>query len=311
MRVLRNLCVVVVCVIAIMSGAALDAAAQGKDSLPKGRPFQMLQQRIANIDAQLAEQIADLQAQLTTLEGRVDAVEDYNAVQDALIGAMQAVLMLLEQRMTSAEATLADLEAWNAAQDMVLAQMNTRIGNLQAAMLSMHGQQQTLLFSLHNQQQAYIAQLQNAISFLTGQNNVQNARISSLQSQVAFVQNEYADTRMRLAQGCPPNSSIRQVIPGGPVICEQDTATGVVTARGFQTVSVGPVRYQTIIAGCPLAPAGSAPYVATGGGYSLAPDTPVISSAPTGERTWQVTVRNPRLSPMFATVYVQCVRNVP
>lgn len=295
----------------------MPAFAQGKDELPNGRPFQMLQEQIADIDATLAQQIADLQTQLTALEGRVDAVEQHNAVQDQLIGALQGAVVILEQRMTTAEGAIDNLEAWNAAQQALLLQLASRVNALQAQINS-QGSSIGLLFQLHQAQQQHLDALQNNVNFLNGQNSQQNSQLFSLQNQLNQVKNDLAFTRNRLAQGCPAGQSIRQLFPTGQIICEMDSgqASQVVLAAGGATA--GPFGgIASAVAVCPPPPMPlpgqlPSPFIAMGGGFSVPPSGfTILQSRPNGSNSWLVTVRNANPFAAGFTVFANCHRNAP
>lgn len=297
-------------VFALAAGAF--PTAQGKDKLPKGRPFQMLQHSIDEAIAQAAADIEALQTQLATLEGRVDAIEQHDAVQDQLISTMQAAIFLMEQRLSATEASISELETWAAAQDAVIAQIENRINSLQTQINS-QGAALNTLFALHTQQQILISQLQGAINFLQGQNNSQQVHLNALQAQLNSVQGAYNQTRNQLALGCPANSSIRQVVPGGPVRCEADTGQFVQTFFASAPFSLGPGQTISRVVVCPVAPPGAPPYVATGGGFSVSSSSvAVLQSMPSAPGVWRVTARNtnPFVSASFA-VTAHCVRNAP
>lgn len=269
-----------------LATASFAQGGGGQNSLPNGRPFQMLQQSINELEAALQAQIADLQTQLN-VNGQNDAL------QDQLIGALQAAVGMLEQRMANAEASIDQLDQYNALQNALLEQQMSQISNLQNQVNS-QGADINSLFELHNAQQSAINGLQGQINFLQSQNTTQNGQIESLQIQLASLQNDYNSTRTQLQNGCLLNSSIRQVIPGGAVVCDLDNGQFVVTTMvGSAPLNLGVGGMASISVFCPPPPAGSTPFVSTGGGFSLSSiGAAVLASqqiAPTG---WRVTFRN-------------------
>jgi uncharacterized coiled-coil protein SlyX len=327
---------VLVSVLVLTAGSFPSAQ---KDQLPNGRPFQVLQTQIDNLDTVLAQQIAGLQTQLAGLAGRVDAVEQHNVIQGQLLSSLQAAVVLIEQRMMSAEGRLANLEAWKAAQDALLTGLNNAIATLQNQVAQQGATLQTQinnLFTLHNLQQQAITVLQSQAGSLQGQINTINAtlavvstastdqqnQISLLQSQLGSIQGQLntanfnlAATRNQLAVGCPVGSSIRQVIPNGPVNCEADAGQTFVTL--IQTVNspvLGPGGVASTTATCPPAPPAAPgqppnpPYFANGGGYFVPTAGTVLATTPSGPSSWTVSVVNTGLVSFQYQVNVQCIR---
>lgn len=291
MRTTRRLSVGV---LVLALGLGSQPLAQGPKSLPKGRPFQMLAQQIAETDAGLAKQIADLQARLAALEGRVDAVEQVNATQGQLIEALQAAIYLLEGRMATADNRLGVLETWNASLDALVNVLNGRIEGLKTR-IDEQGASLESLFALHNAQQVLIGELQGAIDLLKADSTGQDGRITSLQAQLAIVQDDYSDTRSQLAAGCPASSSIRLVVPRGAVVCEPDnSALSLVTAVNAAGSSASPGQFGAAFAVCPAVVPGVPEFVATGGGFSVVQPVgaQVLASFRASANSWQVIVRN-------------------
>lgn len=285
----------------LLLALATVSFAQGKNTLPNGQPFQMLQQSIEDLDAALQAQIADLQAQL-------DANAQNDALQDQLIGALQAAVGMLEQRMANAEASIEDLDKYNALQDALLEQQISRINDLQSQVNS-QGADINTLFELHNAQQSAINGLLTRIEVLESQGTTQNDQIQSLQAQLTSLQDAYNSTRNALQSGCPAaNFSIKQVTLGGTVVCELDNGQLVLT----QTFNSAPLNLLaggtgSISAFCP------APFVATGGGFNVLPmGAAVLASQHIAPIIWRVTFRNTNLSgSVTVSANVACTRVSP
>lgn len=332
------------------------AASAQKSNLPSGRPFQILQQQIIDVNAALAQQIADLQTKLATLDGRVEAIEQHNITQDQLIGSLQAAIVLLEQKMITAEGRLQNLEAWRAGQELLIQNLQNSIASLQSQVNGLQNQVNSgfavvgdlleTLFDLHNQQQALVVALQNSINSLQGQLTQTNANIQALadlaieqQTQLSQLQTQ-ADglqtgilnlqteltqtglnllaTRLQLTDGCAPGSSIRQVLPGGPVICEGDSGQTFVAFSVTQASEpIGPFAAMSATATCPPPPAtlpGQAPFppfLASGGGFSIPIAAQVIASGASSPNSWTITVRNTGATPIQFTAVAHCVRQFP
>ncbi|HJU45078.1 MAG TPA: hypothetical protein VJ691_19780 [Vicinamibacterales bacterium] len=327
---------VISCVVVL--GTASTALAQ-KDTLPQGRPFQMLHEAIEAAEANAAAAIATLQSQLAALAGRVDAVEQQNAVQDQLIGALQAATNMLQQRMTNAEFNINNLTQWNQFQDQLLLQLSQRVSQLES-IASSHGNALSQLFSLHNAQQNHLNAIQNNLNFLNAQsvslqnqinslnnanasqqnqlnqlfslNNQQQNQISSLQNQFNSLNQAYSNTRNQLAAGCPPGQSIRQLIPNGPVVCEVDSGLQTTSQGIGNSSSVGPLQFGSVSVSCPPVPAGQPAFLATGGGHQMSSGLSLVSSFPTAPGSWQITVFNPTVNPnpLGFTAIAHCIRQI-
>ena len=288
---IKTILVTLALLVAAASGDALaqgNGAAQGR--LPNGKPFQILQQSIRNLEASLQAQIANLQAQL-----------DANAANDAalaqMVASLEVAVSLLEDRMSAAEASIQELREYNEVQDALLAFQMQRINAIQSQIAS-QGANINLLFNLHNAQQNAINSLQGAVGFLSSQNNAQQLEINNLSGQLSQLGAAYVATRNQLGFGCPVNSSIRQVIPRGPVICEPDTGRAIGSTFGLTfTVPAGGLVNQAI--NCPPNT------TATGGGVQMPSVGQLLSTMPLGNG-WRVVIRSTGPA-FFATVTVRCL----
>ena len=330
-------------VIVLLAGSAPLAQ---KTTLPSGRPFQILQDAINAVAANVDASITSLQTQLATLAGQVTAIAQYNVVQDQLIGALTGAANDLQQRMTNAEINIANLSQWTLLQDALLVQLSQRVAQLEATAAA-HNNSLTQLFNLYLAQQNLINGIQNSVNFLSAQSTILQNQITSLQTQInanttvdqtqqtqllqlfglhgqveaqiASLNNTltalnagYVLTRNLLATGCPQGQSIRQVAANGPVVCEVDSGQVSTTTDVSATSSVGPLSLGAVAVSCPPAPAGQPPFLATGGGHVMSLGLNLFSSAPTGPATWQIAVFNPssNVTPLSFTVIAHCVRQV-
>ena len=336
--------VVFTCAIVLATGSA--ALAQ-KGNLPKGRPFQILQDAIVSVEANVDAAIANLQTQLAALTGRVDVVEQRNAVQDQLIGVLQGAALSLQQRMTSAEFDIATLNSWRQLQDPLLLQLSQRVSQLEGT-ASSQSNALTQLVTLFNAQQNHLNAVQGNLNFLNGLSaNLQNqitglqaqinsttavndaqtnqliglfqlhgqvqGQVNALVSSLSALNTAYSQTRDQLAVGCPQGQSIRQVLPNTPAVCEVDAGQHTAWTTMSASSTVGPLSFGAVAVSCPPAPPGQPGFLATGGGHTMSTQLTLFSSAPVGSgASWQVVVFNPTTlaTPLGFGVTVNCIRQV-
>jgi hypothetical protein len=289
-----------------IQGSSVYARQDALGTLPHGRPFQILQQSIANIDAALQAQIADLQAQL-----KVNAAND--AVQTQLIGALQAAVGQLELRMSGVQASIDQLNAYNALQDTLLQQQLSRINQMQSQLDSQAdvigsvvaiNTQLTKLFALFNLQQSVLSTIQGQIGILSNQTNVNHQQILNLSTLLSTLNAQFMTTRTWLATGCPQGSSIRQVSLGGGVACELDTTTASSLQFSASMMTIMPGGLGTSDVSCPPSFPNEV-WIATGGGFSVTPGAQVLNSGKTANG-WRVAIFNPSPMPVQGGATVTC-----
>jgi hypothetical protein len=267
-----------------------NGVAHGK--LPNGKPFQNLQNVIQDQNAALQAQIDGLQAQL-------DANDANDAALGQMIGVLQVTVGSLEQRMGSAEGNLQALNNWRTAQDALTAYEMQQIAGLQAQVANDTGNINTL-FQLYSAEQLTLAGLGHEIDILNAQGNAQAADIADLRSQFQTLNAQYQGTRAALASGCPSGSAVRQVIAGGPVLCQPVAGplTTATVSTGFTADGVGA---GAAFVACPP------DTVPTGGGVATDPGATVLASFPKADG-WDAATFNPiPLTSVNAAVFVRCV----
>jgi hypothetical protein len=267
-----------------------------KQTLPKGRPFQVLRQSLTESQLALLQQIESLQSQL-------DANAANDALQGQLIGALQALTSQLESRVSSAQASIQELSDYYALQDQLLRQQVAHVAALQAQVNEMGNLAE--LLALYNAQQSALTTLTNQVSFLSTQSNAQQSRLDSLTAQLTSLNAEYNVTSLRLTTGCPVNSSIRQVT-SVTVVCETDSGA---TIQGTEFVgpatTVAPNATATADVFCgPSTP----PYVAAGGGVSSTGAVSLVQSLRLSTNGWRVIVTNPNAFNIQVQARVSCLR---
>ncbi len=299
---MRQLVGVMSVFVLVVQGSTVHAQHGGGSTLPSGRPFQILQASIQSIDAALAAQIADLQAQLNA-----NAAND--AAQSQLIGALQVAVASFEIRLAGAQLSIEQLNQYNALHQELFQQQTARINSLQTQVAGQtsaiqgFGSQLTTLFNLHNQQQSVIAATQNLISFLGSQVNANLQQIANLSTQHAVLVQQYQTTRSWLATGCPPNFSIRQVGANGGVNCEPDTSVSMSRHFAGPVVTVAPGGSAVSEVFCPSSSL-LENWTATGGGFAMSPGV-VLRSQQSGNG-WHVAFYNPNPGPIQANATVTC-----
>jgi predicted nucleic acid-binding Zn-ribbon protein len=312
-------------VCAALIGFGAVGYGQDKSKLPKGQPFQILQQQIDDLKGRIGR-IADLQAQVDALAllveqntASIGQLREYDKQQEKLIGALQGELAHLRARVAAAENDVEALQAISRFHAELVGELMARLQQIDAR-LAADGHDIQLLFDRDQAKQTLIVVLQEQAVFLSARIAALEAASTDHASEIALLQNQLntvnADLQRQLDQKqeriteiCPAGSSIRQVNANGTVACEHDddTSLGVGQLQYVTFSSVFPVAPNTAGGGTKSCPTG---YVMTGGGFSgLLPNVPVVRSEPVNN-SWQVTVAN-GAAPAFVTVSVRCVALMP
>lgn len=281
----------------------------GRSRLPNGKPFQILANAIKNLDAKLQQQIANLQAQL-------DANAAADQVRQQMIDSLAVVAQQLEGRLAGLEVRVADVEAYNAVQDARLAFLTAHAAALQAQVAQLQGQlaQQgndllTAIVALHNAQQAAINALNQQITILNFVTSVhgqailgQAQTLSSLNAQLALLNQSYNATRLLLAAGCPAGSSIRALGLSGEMVCQPDTGPHQ-AVQIAEVVGVPPFGVVSHLTTCP------AGFFATGGGAAFPGALGTVgASTPATPFAWLTVVFNPNAGAIAYVQTVNCLR---
>lgn len=292
----RPILVVGVIALVICHGANVHAQRQ-KHSLHRGRPHQLLRGKISEAQAALLQQIDRLQAQL-------DANAANDALQEQLIGALQSMTAQLQSSLSTTQASVDSLTAYNLLQDELLLQGLAKVTALQEKM-GEPSADLNALFALYNAQQAVLTALTDQMTFLAAQGNTPQEQLMALGSQLEALRAEYQATSNRLAGGCPPGSSIRQ-INAATVVCEADRGANI-QATEFVGASVtaapGVVTTADVFCG-----ASAPPYVASGGGVSATAGISLVQSVRLATNGWRVIVQNPNAFNVQVQARVSCVR---
>jgi predicted nucleic acid-binding Zn-ribbon protein len=309
---------------AVLIGSGAVGYGQDKSKLPKGQPFQILQQQIDDLKGRIGR-IADLQAQVDALAllveqntASIGQLREYDKQQEKLIGALQGELSHLRARVAAAETDVEALHAISRLHADLVAELMARLGQIDAR-LAADGHDIQLLFDRDQAKQTLIVVLQEHAVFLSARIGVLEAGSTENASEIALLQNQLNTVKAelqaqldqkqgRITEICPAGSAIRQVNADGTVACEQDDTSLAIGQLQYVTFSSAfAVAPNTAGGGTKSCPTG---YVMTGGGFSgLLPNVPVIRSEPVNN-SWQVTVAN-GLAPAFVTVSVRCVALAP
>ncbi len=292
----------------------------GNDSLPQGKPFQMLAEDIAALEEELRLEIDALQAQVDdlerdvdSLESRMDANEELDALQNQLIEALETAQSLLESRMDDAETSIAALERWRVLQARRISILGRRISLIQSE-IDDQGEDIDRLFRMHQTQQRLLASMKRDLYYVKRVNASQTAQISQLESDINAVERTANRTLSALNRGCPTGSSIRQIRNywGGRLlraVCERDD---LAQAGQFQTSTIGSQTIvlrrgytRTIRTFCPP---GTTP---TGGGHyssrTYLPELSVLTSR-RYYNGWELTLRNTGRASFYVRGNVTCGR---
>ena len=267
-----------------------------KNTLPKGRPFQLLRDAVNQSQVTLLQQIESLQAQL-------DSNTANDQTQSQLIAAMQTLVSQMETSLSATQASISALTAYNALQDQLIEQQLAQVAALQASMTAMADLSE--LYDLYQAQQSALTTLTLQINFLTSQGQTQQTDLASLTAQLNALKIEYGQTSARLASGCPPNSSIRQ-LSSTTVVCETDSGALLQGAEFVgSSVTIPPGVTTTADAFCgPTSPA----YIASGGGLSSTASVTLVQSVRLLTNGWRVMVQNPNAFSVQVQARVSCMR---
>jgi hypothetical protein len=312
----------------ILVGFAETGSAQAKGKLPNGRPFQLLQAQIDDLNRTVAR-IGDLQIQVDGLAARVarneasvDDLRSHSVLQAELIGAYLGEIGALKARIAAGESDATYQRAVAKLQGDLIAQLTTRLAQLDAR-LATNAHNVQLLFDRDQAQQTLIAVLQeqtgalrDRISALESAEAIDAAQIASLRNQLNALTADL-DAALQAKQNnvtgfCPLGSSIRQINANGTVACEPDDAgggAGHLAVQNYSTTVSIPASASG--GGTKSCPSATPSQVAVGGGFSsLLPNTFVLRNDPTSNG-WQVLVTNQNAWPLLLTVTVTCAAVVP
>lgn len=279
---------------ALFLGLTLVAgtATAGKGELPKGQPFQILQEQITDLETYLSEEFAAVWTRVGELQAAINANNARDDAQDQLIAILGGALAELEARVAANEASIEALQAQDAVLGALITALQSRADDLQAQM-NTQGDRIDLIVLADQALQQLIDALEARVTVLEGNMITANTDIATLKQQMAAAQSAIAAKQDRVWQYCPTGSSIRQINANGSVTCETDTvATGGFTSFNVQTQSQSDNANNTAIwnwtsvtATCP---SGSK---RTGGGHWMTTDTMTPArSHPTGSNSWVFTI---------------------
>lgn len=283
------------CAVVILA-APHAVTAQKRDTLPAGRPFQIIEQTLATLEATMRARVVALETQLAA-----NAADD--AARAELIGTLQALMISYEARLAGTEGAVGAVAGYMGAMDGVLHYQGQRLATLQNAVAVDSGSLRAL-FTLFTEQQAAVAGLERSLEWLASRSDVQQERVLELQQQLTMLTSQYQATRIALQNGCPANYSIRQVL-GGSVVCEPHD--GAVSVQEITGPSPGVIAAGAVATRDAACPAGTPPFVATGGGYVASQPVAVLSSSRNGNG-WRVVVQNTSATVVTVTAKVECLR---
>lgn len=278
--------------------------------LPNGKPFQMLQAAIADVDTRLQQQIA-------TIQGQIDSQGANLTNLTQMVSSLQAAVKQLELRMATTERTVDDLQDYINAVDASLAFQVQRIDALQQQVNTVQGTQNSQttqlnnLFAQYNALQTAVNNLKSSVSNLAVwadqvsiTNTQQWSAIQNLGSQMAAVNDLYSILNGRLTQvrnalstGCPSGSSIRSVGFTGQVMCQTDNVSSIGPAESMafaQRFAVPGNGFGFSIGSYSVScPPATPAWKATGGGLITNLELRVAGSFQDGNG-WTVQVYNPQ-----------------
>mmetsp|Transcript_4649 Transcript_4649/g.8617 ORF Transcript_4649/g.8617 Transcript_4649/m.8617 type:complete len:355 (-) Transcript_4649:165-1229(-) len=241
--------------------ALRELGGNNKDDLPNGKPFQNLQDQIdilemnlEDLELQFEEQLDEVDATLLELEARIqanaddiEALNEYQDVQDAKISLLEGQTFSLEERMTAVEE---DLDEWEDTFEAFVASLESLLEAFDERLVVLEGRVDdnvddiTAIYLADQAMQAQIATLEGAISTLAndivrleqldgGVLATAEALIAGLQSQVDAVRANLSSKQNRITGSCPVGYSIRVIYSSGAVTCEKDDSSNTFQVVDF------------------------------------------------------------------------------
>ncbi len=303
-------------VVMLLAGA--DVAKSANENLPNGKPFQVVQGQIEDLESAMQQEIADLQAELATLENRVDQQAESEAKRDELLAALRFAVTALEQRLSSAEASIEELQAYNILQDQELDLLQQRVDTLTLEIVETHGHIDSLfqtdanheaalqqLQALFGVQRDALAALQQRIEFLEGQVNADVMDLAVLRQEFDVLQQSYDATLHALELGCRATGYYLKALDPYSVVCGQDTGVQPTFVTVGASVPVPPRSHGHVRAYCPIG------YEVSGGGHGDAYGVHQIRYSQPGHyggQHWYIGVYNPTDSQYSAAAIARCMR---
>lgn len=239
-------------VLVVMMGTVSSPAfAQGKntaaqETTQQGTPFQQLQTQLAALELQMQA----MQQQIHTLQAQISHVEQWLQAQ---ITTINTTLVAMQAQITDGAETVASLAARVAANESAIEALTGAVDSLrlqiaaaEALIAGNTGDIQAL--------QSHITSLQTLITAHTSQ-------ITALQQQTAGL----AQFQTNLANGtCATGAAIQDIASGGFIVCTQSGGGGGAVQTLTRTVtSVLFTGTNFLSVACP------AGYVATGSGFTV------------------------------------------
>lgn len=275
-------------VLMVLVGTTVAHAQTGKSAakeLPNGRPFQQIQDQIAQMQQATQAQLAQMQQatadQIHALQVRIDAVESslqtqINSIYGGLDSLQDQVGGLQDQIVTVADGVAA-LQERLAASDRAIAALEAAVNDLRAQLDAVRADIAS--------NTGDIAALQSRAASLQTLIGAHDSQIAALRSQDTQI-NQFLASMVNAT--CQSGYAISDIGPGGIISCTRAASTGgaLSSYTTFVAGSMGANAISTMRATCQPG------YTATGGGYYRA----------TFHETVQY-VSNLNIQPMFQWFY--------
>lgn len=232
MRVRLGLVFGVLAVAASASAAGNSSTNQGQT--PNGKPFQYIQEQIRSLDARIVALDAkvdalasDLQQQINAIFGRLSDLESRLRDVEGQVATVQDAIDALSARVSANEDAVRALEAANAALRDQLAAVQAQ---LQQAIADEAAARQAGDAALADQQAQLADDLRRVESNLLSLINANTGSISSLQGQVAGIQQFLANLS---SYDCSFGQAVKGVNSNGSLVCTQAGVAGNLTSTNY------------------------------------------------------------------------------
>jgi hypothetical protein len=288
--------------------AISSVSANGKDTLPNGKPFQILQDQISIINLTIAEMKVLYDAKFAELDAKDDS-------HDELITGLTIALDIVSARVGANEDNIEALQLADSLFEALVAQLTTRLAELElstdASFTDLYDQDRVL--------NLLIGTLETRLSTLRNSLETTAFQLDTLRTEVVTYRTRLSALNNLLNSFCSGDEFVYGINNNGTPRCESVRELGTTTTRSSSLswyrfcdseiagICVDEDYYESGSVFCPSG------YVATGGGFTvngfdnIGGNNRSMVSRPNGNTGWYVQTITHGNSNYNGTVYVRCL----